>query len=99
MSAAKHTPGPWSISMDSDLWPMVMGGGNIVANINPESFSAGVADLVEMPSMANARLIAASPKLLAALKSLCEIQKYGDVAGWRQEWDDAKEAIEEAEGR
>lgn len=66
---SRHTHGPWSIEHDSE-WPMVMAGGKIVANVNPESFYAGVADLIEMPAEANARLIAAAPELLEALDAM-----------------------------
>lgn len=68
---AKHTPGPWNVSPEySDGWLMVMASGKIVANVNPESFSAGVADLVGMPCEANAHLIAAAPELLESLREL-----------------------------
>lgn len=69
-NVGRHTPGPWDVSHDGDHWPLVMGGGKIVANINPESFHGGVADLVEMPAEANARLISAAPDLLDALTEL-----------------------------
>lgn len=65
-----HTPGPWEVSHDGDHWPLVMGGGKIVANVNPESFHCGVADLIEMPAEANARLISAAPDLLESLVEL-----------------------------
>ena len=68
-----HTPGPWSISDDGDGWITVMAGGpfgKIVANINPESFCAGVADLIEMPAKDNACLIASAPDLLEALQQI-----------------------------
>lgn len=72
-----HTPGPWSVSMDLDLWPLVMAGGKIVANVNPESFYAGVADFVDMPADGNARLISAAPDMLSAL-NLINVDKDGD---------------------
>jgi hypothetical protein len=50
-----------------------MGGGKIVANVNPESFHGGVADLVEMPADANARLISAAPDLLDALEKMLDL--------------------------
>ena len=67
---SKHTAGPWSVDLgsDEDGWPVVIAAGKIVANVNPESFSAGVANLIEMPADANALLIAAAPDLLEALK-------------------------------
>ena len=75
---ASHTPGPWSVSNEvEDGWRMVMANGKIVANVNPESFSVGVADFLEMPAEANARLIAAAPELLEALIDL--IDKYDSL--------------------
>lgn len=70
MSATKHTQGPWEVFHDVDLWPQVVGCGKIIANVNPESFNVGVADLVEMPSDANARLIAAAPELLEVAEGI-----------------------------
>ena len=55
-----YTKLPWGVSHDNhDGWPLVMAGGKIIANVNLESFSAGVADLIEMPAEANARRIVA----------------------------------------
>ena len=81
---SKHTAGPWSVDLgsDEDGWPVVIAAGKIVANVNPESFSAGVANLIEMPADANALLIAAAPDLLEALQEM--------VAGDAQEIEDAK---------
>lgn len=64
------TPGPWVVSFESvdPEWAVVTGkGGHIVANVNSES-GPDVPPLVsvKMPRDANARLIAASPDLLAA---------------------------------
>lgn len=56
----KHTKERWEISHDNhDGWPLIVAGGKIIANINAESFSAGVADLIEMPAENNARRIVA----------------------------------------
>lgn len=56
----QHTPEPWGISHDNhDGWPLVMAGGQIVANVNAESFSGGVAHLIDMPAESNARRIVA----------------------------------------
>ena len=62
MSQAKHTPGPWRVVKDWD----VSGHAYTVAN-----GAASVLDDDE--SSANARLIAASPELLAALKETLEL--------------------------
>ena len=66
---AQHTPGPWSWSFESidQEWAIVMSkGGNIVANVN-----------LDTRQEANARLIAAAPDMLAALKAF---------AAWDQCW-------------
>ena len=93
MSGEAHTPRPWKVLIDpNDEWPKIVAGSNtgtIVANVNPESFSFGVADLVEMPARANARLIAASPDMLTALK-----KALSDSPDWRTA---AQEAIGKAE--
>lgn len=63
-----HTKEPWGISHDShDGWPLVMAGGKIIANVNLESFNAGVADLIEMPAEANARRIVACVNACAGI--------------------------------
>lgn len=60
-----HTPGPWTIDAEGN----VVVDGDARATIawvsSPDSFENG-----DEPMMANARLIAAAPKLLAALKRL-----------------------------
>lgn len=102
MSETEHTPGPWQVLIDpTDEWPKVVAGskiGKIIANVNPESFCGGVAELVDMPAEANARLIAAAPDLLAALKEAIKIVPLGStkVAEWVPR---AMDAIDKAEGR
>ena len=83
VNVGRHTPGPWKVSHDVDHWPLVMGGGKIVANVNPESFHGVVADFVEMPAEANARLISAAPELLESLVELhAAMTRYeGDADG------------------
>ena len=79
-----------------------MASGKIVANVNPETFHAGVADLVEMPAEANARLIAASPELLHELEEITEcladiLDGYDDVDG-RAAITKARSVINKAKG-
>lgn len=95
----KYTPGPWHINTAGSG----DGKGNIVIDeiyvYAPESgaddvaVAADIADpLTGKPSEANARLIAAAPELLEALK---------DVMYWdngKPEWEDARAAIAKAEG-
>ncbi len=62
MSGGKHTPGPWVYSFESvdPEWAVVTTvGGAVIANVNADHRQE-----------ANARLIAAAPDLLAALKLL-----------------------------
>ena len=91
---AKHTPGPWSVTetfcnnacnrlvVKRKTW-----GGEVVA------------DLGEAPdaNRANARLIAAAPELLAALRVIAEDGKRN---GWIPSfhWGEARAAIAKAEG-
>lgn len=85
-----HTPGPWTVGDKRGVWvgPVVMADGG----------KKGVAFVVG-ESDANARLIAAAPDLLSALKAhLPWDEDYGPVQGWGI-WQDAIDAINKAEGR
>lgn len=62
MSAAKHTPGPWVVDADGQVWRYELR----IADTAPRG--ADIAPRSERP--ANARLIAAAPDLLAALQAL-----------------------------
>ena len=71
---AKHTPGPWYV-IDGKIWRRPVeelyeyGGG--VAGDKPLAFVNRGWDVgVGFPVLANARLIAAAPELLAALEDL-----------------------------
>ena len=71
MSNTKHTPGPWTVyaqpqewpGIDSDTMSIIIFGeeGDLERGIKGESFTE---------AMANARLIAAAPDLLAALEHI-----------------------------
>lgn len=68
MSETPHTPGPWGIerARDSDsvlIYQHGSDGMGVVAAVWPHPFKGVTA--------ANARLIAAAPELLAALRELC----------------------------
>lgn len=65
MSETKHTPGPWDVVFDSCSAPKC--GGEWVID-GPPSGAHGQFELE-----ADARLIAAAPDLLAALKALAEV--------------------------
>lgn len=80
----KHTPGPWRTT------------GSLISNesrVLVASLSGASDDDVEA---ANARLIAAAPELLAALKEVVEAQK-GGYLGWGH-IDAASAAIAKATG-
>ena len=81
MKDTQHTPGPWSISASFDRVerrvqhgdnpPLVWG---IASGIN----SAHPDYMPRAEQIANARLIAAAPELLAALEALCEDKYLAD---------------------
>lgn len=88
-----HTPGPWSVGEKRGVWvgPVVMA----------DDGKRGVAFVVG-ESDANARLLAAAPDLLAALKAHIPWKTAGQPdeppQGWGI-WQDAIDAINKAEGR
>lgn len=73
----KHTPGPWEYTENLDaLYSMISSGNSVVAGI--PCLLDGEMD--ELPTIrANARLIAAAPDLLAALKAFDEGLKDGSI--------------------
>ena len=81
-----HTPGPWETSVnDEGQWDVCAeGGGDMVA------------DLADCPESAeaNARLIAAAPDLLAALKAVLATMATDHVAYFQ-----TQRAIAKAEGK
>ena len=111
MAEQKHTPGPWALAPYSDCDEVInvvagykdIGGGQSQAHWIAEC-EAGVdfgddAEAIIATNEANARLIAAAPDLLAALKDIIEgvdecwmFDNPGSV-------DRAQAAIDKAEGR
>lgn len=102
MKDSVFTPGPWEVQYEFN----VMGGGHVVAscggyssNVNPEA--------IHQENVANARLIAAAPELLDALRILTRPEKQLELtpmgyAIFRLDAADLKqisEAISKAEGR
>ena len=68
-----HTRGPWKYGWETSAreWALVTNSaGSVVANVNSESGpdAQSVPATRKMPAEANARLIAASPELLEALR-------------------------------
>ena len=87
---SKHTPGPWRDGGPSAIggWPVVgTGRGRIICYMR-------YAYPIDSKTAANARLIAAAPDLLAALKNLEH-----EWDGERCDMAEAQEAIAKAEGK
>jgi hypothetical protein len=91
---AEHTPGPWEVSDTS-----------IVTKMAPDVCIAVIEDDGEYAAPrnvreANARLIAAAPSLLAALKALLDADVYADGEGMAyirdSDTEDGKHAVEMA---
>lgn len=91
MAEPKHTPGPWWASARA---PKHLGSVILISSSAP-GVATGVAHAW---TEADARLIAAAPELLAALKALDPYLDHipGGIGG---EIDDARAAIAQAEGR
>lgn len=89
MSDAKHTPGPWFVH---DRWYI---GTTPTGETHAEvKCCAAVPHTREQEHEANARLIAAAPDLLAALKGVLRVADRKT-----DEFDAARAAIIRAEGR
>src|SRR5690349_20659367 len=82
LSTAKHTPGPWAESDWMESFVSITHDGLVVAEVQPKLWN-GTPKISRAEVKANARLIAAAPDLLEALKSVTA---------------DADEAIKEAGG-
>jgi hypothetical protein len=84
-----HTPGPWLTDVDVSGWS-VGTEDKFIAFTNGEHSDE---DISPNEEAANARLMAAAPDLLEALKRVCS-------HGYRSspDWDNARAAIAKAEG-
>lgn len=87
----KHTPGPWTIEPDSMFGYKVLG-----------TKQDGAWPIMFQGDLPNARLIAAAPELLEALRFL--LSKVEDMSGyWTEDTDhavsDAQKAIAKAEDK
>jgi hypothetical protein len=76
--AVEHTPGPWHCSPEADLHRIGVYAGNgdeiIICDVSDEDV------VIDGQCEANARLIAAAPKLLAACEALVRRnQKHADL--------------------
>lgn len=102
---AKHTPGPWEvlpIELDRDyirIRGTQLGMRFKIANVIHPQYGATVGDIIRSTdakeSMANARLIAAAPELLAACRvafdQTCQV-------GRPKDWEQLRAAIKKATG-
>lgn len=94
---SKHTPGPWAATPCLDVgrygppWTIRVDKQTVVASLIGAALHRG-AETAE----ANARLIAAAPDLLAALKELLPMWESGIREPWVER---ARAAIAKAEGR
>ena len=86
----KHTPGPWVIDPDYRNDPGAINGGD---NLRRVVKWDGFARRHTPEAVANARLIAAAPDLLASLRALLDIV-HDDLTHERQE--DHREALNAA---
>jgi hypothetical protein len=91
-----HTPGPWIANSSGDV--ALEGDSNSIIAwcTSPDSVEDG-----DGPAMANARLIAAAPEMLEALKKLtaiCPAAREAGSAYWRA-IEFASRAIAKAEGK
>jgi len=109
MSESKHTPGPWVVGMRNGYNPNTVfsEGDNGIASVFGVPMHCHIDDLThirDVQPLANARLIAAAPDMLEALK-----QVMGWIDGWSptftqdEEWPEAEHyiraAISKAEGQ
>ena len=84
-----HTPGPWMTDVDCSGWSV----GTVDKFIAFTNGEHSDEDISPDEEAANARLMAAAPDLLEALKRVCS-------HGYRTspDWDNARAAIAKAEG-
>lgn len=109
MSETKHTPGPWYTDAIGRIWrrnpsDLYEYGGGVAGDKPVATVWKGWVNEGEVgfPLEANARLIAAAPELLEALRLLlaeCEHQAWiGNMPDDRVEFGIARAAIAKAEG-
>ena len=96
---SKHTPGPWLIEAQNchsgDIATVHNTDEKWVTIYAPHWMETG---MDEKEQSANARLIAAAPDLLDALKTLVDCASYGHVMDTADAWIDASAAIAKATG-
>ena len=101
MSITKHTPGPWASDDSGRVY--AIGGGYVPLRtpFREDAFTEGPnrSDHPEETLLANARLIAAAPELLEALKAILDPITNTDEALYTHSREMARAAIAKAEGR
>lgn len=100
----KFTPGPWDIDFDVDQSPSIWieAKSNVgVCKIEPCSYDDGLGHRLTDEDWANARLIAAAPELLVALRAIVTAAELhgADSVVFFEARNQALEAIAKAEGR
>ena len=93
----KHTPGPWKCGqyLGQSAWVVHMDAGDRGRGMDIVN---GVAGLTHEERLANARLIAAAPDLLAALEWMLYARNWSDTAVISDAVLAAKSAIARAKG-
>ena len=71
-----HTPGPWKHGETTMTRGRIYGGGVLVATLDPPQLQEEVA-----MKEADARLIAAAPDMLEALKACADPRAFGNLMG------------------
>lgn len=99
MNEVKHTPGPWHTGGTAFLreGPRM----NVWSRTAKGDQSGEI--LAKDVKPANARLMAAAPELIAVTREMCRIIAFASpetlVEALKRCYDDAREAIDKAEGR
>lgn len=94
MSNPKHTPGPWELDQDEQPFVYPAVGGRMIAACNMQQ--RGMEE-----NVANARLIAAAPELLAAAKRILHHDEHcgaGDCDQWAEVIAQLRAAVLKGEG-
>jgi hypothetical protein len=92
MSNTKHTPGPWMVDRPGTLFHI-----RTMDEINGTVATCDPCDFATQEQLANARLIAAAPELLEALRELVESVAISDPGVY--DLDAARAAIAKATGQ
>lgn len=77
MSKAKHTPGPW-LCMDGDIYSDES---DMICNVTGGSGKAYIDEDTNSECLANARLIAAAPEMLAELQNILKEMRGRKLCG------------------